>query len=340
MAEKKEKSHEKTISTLTFGLALGVFLILLIVYTVMNWELFKTKIIPVINANNIVLFGIFFTLAFLMTDIVRMVLSSKYPEIKKTLRVISTIFFILLMIVFSVLSSEDGTNYQTSLTVLISSIVLGTGWWIQATINAASARKSHTINTIMNQRHSVHYFNKLDNVYRHFGLTKTIPLHIAKQYRCGINGDDKVVKKELISACRDASYMLNYYEFISAGVLRGDFDENLILECFFDPMQNFENRAFYIIEVFQKEAGSNAGIFSNYIELLDRWMPDKSLTTRKKNGEVTHLHSNSHNEDDSYEDCMQENNDRNIDIENAYPTEAKPNHLNVVGDLEQQQTPP
>ncbi|HCF8500592.1 TPA: DUF4760 domain-containing protein, partial [Klebsiella variicola subsp. variicola] len=334
-AEKKEKLDGKAFPILTFGLALGVFLILLIVYTVMNWETFKNNIITVINTNNIVLFGIFFTLAFLITDIIRMVLVSKYPEIKKTLRVISTIFFILLIIVFSVLSSENGTSYQTSLTVLISSIVLGTGWWIQATINAASARKSHTINTIMNQRHSVHYFNKLDNVYRHFGLTKTIPLNIAKQYRCGFAGEDRKVKKELISACRDASYILNYYEFISAGVLRGDFDEKLIMECFFDPMQNFEHRAFYIIEIFQKEAGSNAGIFSNYIELLDRWISDNSLTTRKKNGEVIKLYDMSHNEDNSYEDDIIENNENNNNTENVSSPEMKPNHLNVVGESEE-----
>jgi len=299
--KKKTIETEKALTYLVMGVAFGCSLILTIVYAVMNWSKIAPNIISIVNINSLVLFFLFTSFTFLITDIIRHLLSVKYPEIKKTLRIISSIFFILIIFVCLVLSSTEGPKYQTSLTVLISSIVLGTGWWIQATINAASARKSHTINTIMNQRHSVHYFNKLDNVYEKFGLTSTIPLHIAEKYRCP-DLDNRKVKKELISACRDASYILNYYEFISAGVKKGDFDEYLIRECFYDPMQNFENRAYHIIQTFRKEAGPNAEIFSNFIDLLDKWLPEKSLTTRNKMQESVPLYKVSHDESNSYEE--------------------------------------
>ncbi|HFX4291590.1 TPA: hypothetical protein ACIEMK_004843, partial [Escherichia coli] len=97
-------------------------------------------------------YAIYFLSIVLFTLIIHQILCGKYPELKKSLTFIACYFCILAIIVSGVLLSKSGKNYQTSLTVLISSIVLGTGWWIQSVVTASSARKSHTINTIMNQR--------------------------------------------------------------------------------------------------------------------------------------------------------------------------------------------
>lgn len=246
-------------------------------------------------------YAIYFLSILLFTLIIHQILCRKYPELKKSLTFIACYFCLLGIIVSGVLLSESGKNYQTSLTVLISSIVLGTGWWIQSVVTASSARKSHTLNTIMNQRHSAHYFAKLDNVYKTFGLQSCINEEIASEYYNGHKAGPKI-KPELIQGCRDASYILNYYEFIAAGVIRKDFDEALIKECFFEPMRAFEKRTYHLIEVFRREDADESKIYDNFIAVLDRWLTEKSLTTRKKKNPNIALPDNSiMNSSDMYE---------------------------------------
>ncbi|ECO5144552.1 DUF4760 domain-containing protein, partial [Salmonella enterica] len=276
---------------------LGALIIILIVSMVHNY-LNVISFAKSVTLNQFLSFCIYAISAFLATDITKRLMAKKYPETGSTLKILSKIFLALLIFIYIVLASNGGDKYQTSLTVLISSIFLGTGWWIQATINSAASRKSHTINTVMNQRHSKTFFEKLDNVYKHFGIDKVINEEIASQYVHESKRTGPTVRPEIMNACRDATYILNFYEFISAGVNNGDFDEKLIKECFMVPMASFERRAFYIIACSQKQAGKE--VYSNMIELIDKWSTDKSFTTRKKNNENIELDNTSHKQDDLY----------------------------------------
>lgn len=291
-----QQKKYKILST-SQSIFLGALIIILIVSMVHNY-LYVISFAKSVTLNQFLSFCIYAISAFLATDITKRLMAKKYPETGSTLKILSKIFLALLIFIYIVLASNDGDKYQTSLTVLISSIFLGTGWWIQATINSAASRKSHTINTVMNQRHSKTFFEKLDNVYKHFGIDKVINEEIASQYVHESKRTGPTVRPEIMNACRDATYILNFYEFISAGVNNGDFDEKLIKECFMVPMASFERRAFYIIACSQKQAGKE--VYSNMIELIDKWSTDKSFTTRKKNNENIELDNTSHKQDDLY----------------------------------------
>lgn len=307
MADPIEKTNptDKKFSLLAIGFLGGSLLVLII------WQIssFSSNISQwfseqPFNGQVIREYALYFMSIFFCIYIIRQILCSKYPEINKSLTFVACCFGLLASIVTCVLLSKSGQSYQTSLTVLISSIVLGTGWWIQSLITASSARKSHTLNTIMNQRHSAHYFAKLDNVFKIFGLQNSINQEIAEEYYNGHKSGPKV-KDELIQACRDASYILSYYEFIAVGVIRKDFDEALIKECFFEPMQAFEKRTFHLISAFRKKDGDKSKILENYIAILDRWLPDSSLTTRKKKNSNTPLpHNCIKNTIDIYEELV------------------------------------
>lgn len=291
-----QQKKYKTLST-SQSIFLGALIIILIVSLVHNY-LHVITFAKSVTLNQFLSFCIYAISAFLATDITKRLMAKKYPETGSTLKILSKIFLALLIFIYIVLASKDGNQYQTSLTVLISSIFLGTGWWIQATINSAASRKSHTINTVMNQRHSKTFFEKLDNVYKHFGIDKVINEEIASQYVHESKRTGPIIRPEIMNACRDAAYILNFYEFISAGVNNGDFDEKLIKECFMVPMASFERRAFYIIACSQKQAGKE--VYSNMIELVDKWSTDKSFTTRKKNNENIELDNTSHKQDELY----------------------------------------
>lgn len=294
MADLVEQIHpiKKNFSLLTIGF-LGGLISILIIWQIASFssEIYLWFSKQPVNGQIIREYALYFLSIIFCIYIARQILCSKYPEIKKSLTFVAFCFGLLASIVTCVLLSQSGQNYQTSLTVLISSIVLGTGWWIQSLITASSARKSHTLNTIMNQRHSSHYFAKLDNVFNTFGLKNSINEEIAEEYYNGHKSGPKV-KDELIQGCRDASFILSYYEFIAVGVIRKDFDEALIKECFFEPMQAFEKRTFHLISVFRKKDGDKSKILENYIAILDKWLPDSSLTTRKKNNTNTQLPDN------------------------------------------------
>lgn len=289
--EKKKITSYFTHANLIF-LMLGIIGTLLFWQVCYNFEIFSAWFSKnILNGNEFRKYAIFFLSIVTMSLIGRVSLQKKYPELNKSLNVIASVFCVLAIFATCVLLSDAGQNYQTSLTVLISSIVLGTGWWIQSLVTASSARKSHTINTIMNQRHSSHYFSKLDNVFNTFGIKNTINQEIAQEY-CYGHMSGRKIKDELIQGCRDAAYVLSYYEFISAGIIRKDFDEHLIKECFLEPMKAFEKRTYYLVHTFRNEGGERTEAFENLIILLDMWLPEKSLTTRKNENLNTPLPEN------------------------------------------------
>ncbi|WP_233948247.1 DUF4760 domain-containing protein [Pectobacterium versatile] len=291
-----QQKKYKILST-SQSIFLGALIIILIVSVVHNY-LEVITFSKSITLNQFLAFCIYAISAFLATDITKRLMAKKYPETGGTLKILSKIFLALLIFIYIVLVSKDGDKYQTSLTVLISSIFLGTGWWIQATINSAASRKSHTINTVMNQRHSKTFFEKLDNAYKFFGIDKIINEEIASQYVHESKRVGPTIHPEIMNACRDATYVLNFYEFIAAGVNNGDFDEKLIKECFMVPMTSFEKRAFHIIACTQKQAGKE--VYSNMIALIDKWSTEKSFTTRKKNNESIELDNTSHKLEELY----------------------------------------
>lgn len=260
------------------GLLLATFVALVVVTVFRNF----TKVQSVLaeqDLNEWLVFGIFASLTALLINQLYSRIYEKYHETRAGIAYVAISFFVIIMATFVVLTSEVGAEYQTSLALFVSSSLLGAGWWVQATISTAAARKAHTVNTIMNQRNSELFNLKNDNVTTVFSRKKTIHPVFSEYLMDPHNKKFKDAKfpQEYIQAARDLSYVLNYYEFISVGVISGDFDERLTKECFIGILTGLEKRAYQVILSAQKN--QNKKTFEKIVELVDKWTDKKSLVT-------------------------------------------------------------
>ncbi|ONH55834.1 hypothetical protein BLL36_06890 [Pseudomonas cedrina subsp. cedrina] len=236
------------------------------------------------NLNEWIAFGVFSSLSALLINQLYAKIYEKYQETRTGLKYIAISFFVVMVATYLVFRFQGQTDYQTSLALFVSSCLLGAGWWVQATISSAAARKAHTINTIMNQRNSELFIQTNDRLTLVFPRKRTIP-PVFTEYLQDINNKkfkDAKFPEEFLQGARDLSYVLNYYEFIAVGVLGGDFDERLMKECFVGIVIAVEKRAYLVIQSAQKQ---NEKTFESLVALVDRWTEGKSLTTSSKKGQ-------------------------------------------------------
>lgn len=249
----------------------------------------SSQIIDLVNqqsADKWLYFGVFTSLSALIITLFYRAISSRYAETKTGIRYISISFFIVSVICYLVLSlqTQGGTDYQTSLALFVSSSLLGAGWWVQATINSAAARKSHTVNTVMNHRYSEFFFKRSDHFSNMFPVGTVINPAVIE---CAFTRDKSRYKdidfdKDMIQAAKDLNYIMNFYEFIAVGVNSGDFDEKLIRECYEGIIIGMEKRGFHMIQHMRRTQGQK--VFCSLVELVDKWTTNQSMTTQYKNG--------------------------------------------------------
>lgn len=235
----------------------------------------------------------FLFLASFLTITIREQIKNKYPETSKGIRLIAWIFFLTLIVIY-ILYYEFGHDYQPTIALLVSSVLLGSGWWVQATVSKVAARKSHTINTLMTQRNSDLFNRKATNVANVFGHDHTVNEIIAKQRLVPNDKDlaDKEIKKEYSDAALDLIYTLNYYEFICSGIKNNDFDEHLMKDCLAGLIVTLEVRAFHILRIAREKYGKES--FENLIFIVNKWSQNGgSLILKYENGEqfgtLTHI---------------------------------------------------
>ncbi|WP_460321675.1 DUF4760 domain-containing protein [Pseudomonas ogarae] len=261
------------------GLLLATALFLCIVAIVRNFQevslLLQTQ-----SLNEWMSFGIFASLSALVINQLYARIYKEYQETRAGLKYIAFSFFVVMIAAYLVFRFQGSTDYQTSLALFVSSCLLGAGWWVQATISSAAARKAHTVNTIMNQRNSDLFISKNDNLVEVFPRKRTIH-PVFNEFLMDPHNKkfkDARFSDVYLQAAKDLSYVLNYYEFIAVGVINGDFDEKLMKECFLGIIPGLEKRAFLVIQSAQKI--QNEKTFESIVALVDRWSEQKSLTTR------------------------------------------------------------
>lgn len=260
------------------GLLLATFIALVVVSISRNFAEVRL-VLAKQDLNEWLVFGIFSSLVALLVNQLYYKIYERYHETRVGIAYVAISFFVIMVATYVVLRSDVGAEYQTSLALFVSSSLLGAGWWVQATISTAAARKAHTVNTIMNQRNSELFNQKNDNVTSVFSRKRTIHPIFSEYLMDPHNKKFKDAKfpAEYIQAAKDLSYVLNYYEFIAVGVTSGDFDEKLAKECFVGILTGLEKRAYQVILAAQKN--QNKKTFEKIVELVDKWTDKKSLVT-------------------------------------------------------------
>ncbi|MBP2157206.1 DUF4760 domain-containing protein [Erwinia rhapontici] len=247
---------------------------------------------------------LFFTFLFSsITIFAKNEIAKRFPETSKGLGVIAVIMFLTMLLsyyLYTMNGTHSNTDYQTTIALLISSVLVGSGWWVQAVISKVASRKAHTINTLMTQRNSELFYEKNKSISKEFGFKKTLNENLAKKTILPdhIDVKDKKIKQPFIEPARNVLYILNYYEFICAGINNGDFDTHLIEDCLSNIIVDLEVRYFHYIKIARDNDGKCS--FENIIKVVDQWSSSGSMILRQERGEQLGNITLVFNNDDEY----------------------------------------
>jgi len=285
------------------------FLVLFAIYLIINFDEIKGHV-SAFSIKEHLSFFIFLTLFSSTTLFLKKKIEHRFPETKKGLGYISIIFFSTMLITYY-LYCNYGVEYQSVVTLLISSVLIGSGWWVQATVSKVAARKSHTLNILMTQRNSEIFHRRSQNALRVFGFTKTINECIAKSQ---VNPSDKDIcnkklKKKYKQAIVDFVYVLNYYEFICSGINNGDFDDFLMKDCLSDIIPRLEMRGYHVIKLSRELFGKST--FENIVKVINLWNDGGSLVLKAENGEQATVFNYFHDTNKEDELYVKETNNNN-----------------------------
>ena len=99
--------------------------------------------------------------------------------------------------------------------ILVAAVFATSGWVYTARKSRTLARKQHTINILLNSSMSAMKISAQDTLRKYLDETHDFPQKDSDDYN---------------SIIPDLRFLLNHYEFIAAGIRRGDIDEFLVLD--------------------------------------------------------------------------------------------------------------
>lgn len=173
------------------------------------------------------------------------------------------------VIVSSYVILRYAPEYQASLSILVTGVFVGMGWWIQAINTAANSRRSHTLNIIMASRTSTEYQQQTRASSKLY-LDCVVPQELA-EWRSNPNKPEYQhtdVPLDISDAIHGTVYVLNYFEFLAQGIKYRDLDACLLRECFAGILAGLERRGFHIIVEAQK---TDPRTFEGLIRLTKEW---------------------------------------------------------------------
>ncbi|NOX43761.1 MAG: DUF4760 domain-containing protein [Gammaproteobacteria bacterium] len=160
----------------------------------------------------------------------------------------------------------------TPVIIFFSMLVALTGWLVAAGVSLYNSTKQHTINILLQSRLSdtfKGYREKTAKSYPENPKLICVPQKDIDEYLSGDLGKDKT---ESLDAMK---YLLNYYEFIAAGILSGDLDETLLKTCLRGIILNNCKRAELFIKMARelKKDGEekDSDYYGNLLRLKERW---------------------------------------------------------------------
>jgi hypothetical protein len=154
-------------------------------------------------------------------------------------------------------------------------ILLGLGTFIYSQMVARhQSRKQHTIKILFDTRLSTEFRKILDNRRAIYPSGTTVP-HAEFVARLAWSdsdvGDDSLKQKQR-DAVEAVRALLNYYEFISLGILTHDLDEEMLRESLRSIMSNLVRDT---MDIIQTARLSNPKLFENLTIIYNRWRDPK-----------------------------------------------------------------
>ncbi|RMH85243.1 DUF4760 domain-containing protein [Pseudomonas sp. AOB-7] len=203
----------------------------------------------------------------------------RFPDTAEMLPLFAAIVWTVIVSSYIILRYQP--NYQSSLSILVTAVFVGMGWWIQAISTAANARRTHTLNIIMASRTSSEYQEQTRKSAKHY-RANVVPPELA-EWRFSPNKEEFRyidVPDDLNDSINGSVYVLNYFEFLAQGIKCRDLDEKLLKECFSGILKGVERRCFYIIIEAQK---GDPACFEGIIFLSKRWNNESIVERYRSN---------------------------------------------------------
>jgi len=232
---------------------------------------------------------LYFSMIVTFYFIVYILLSRKYGELKRSIGFISVCISIISFIYYYLMAKTSASvGYQTTLSLFVSSLLICAGWWTQSTINRSAQRKSHTLNLITNQRFSDVFMSNNHDAVNAFGLDITVhPSWFDVSFK-GMQAEKPRFKnikfindyEQYIKGVRGLSYLLNFYEFVAVGIIKGDLDSTMMRECFSGSVLRLEKRSFFLIRLSMEK---DKKAYENFVTLLKMWNLDSLIEKYKEN---------------------------------------------------------
>jgi len=161
-----------------------------------------------------------------------------------------------------------------ALSVLVSSVLISTGWFTQAILQKIAHRRQHTVNTLMQSRLSETYQTRLNNLQKQVKGQMYVSEATAIAFcKLGTNGGAELNEndEELL---RDSLYIANYFEYLAISIKRNDLDNELLYDCWNVILSNIERKLFYLLVHLRKK---DQNIFCNFAWLCEYWHGKESL---------------------------------------------------------------
>jgi len=191
------------------------------------------------------------------------------------------------IVAFLIASSFCLYNYSVNATIVttgpylvvisvFSACSAALGWVIHVQLSNKSHRKTHTLSLLMQSRVSTEYQLQVKN------FTKCFPASspIKKEHLKYIQETEKYYKL-LNTSCTDTSkdamfvdglhaarYLLNYFEFLAAGITKDDLDEDLLFECLSGIVVGQFKKCCLFVKHAQVDSPNT---YINLEKLVDKW---------------------------------------------------------------------
>jgi hypothetical protein len=136
------------------------------------------------------------------------------------------------------------------------------GWLIAGIINLRNSIRQHTISTLLQSRLSATYMQYADKLSKHYGDYE------ARKAANPAMSEDATDNADILAL----RYILNYFEFISIGIKRGDLDEAMLRDSLRGILlKNVQISMPWI----KREQLQNSHLYENLLWLYQRWLSEE-----------------------------------------------------------------
>ncbi len=155
--------------------------------------------------------------------------------------------------------------------VMAAVVAASLGWYVHFQFSSKSQKTNNAFSMVMEMRKSAEFLRRYENVVRHFPVgIGDIPPEYHQFFASGslkriydaaalANGTPNPIEIERAQAIADLKYVLNYYEFIAAGVKANDLDEDMLIDTVSEIVVGLFNRARSLITFIRSPAPQGQG---------------------------------------------------------------------------------